>query len=48
MGDVSVQKLFDAVTVKRRDESKPPRDFNDYIVSIARDAIPQSVSLIEK
>lgn len=48
MGDVSVQKLFDAVTVKRIDESKPARDFSDYIVSIAKDNIPKSVKLIEK
>jgi len=48
MGDVSVQKLFDTVTVKRIDESKPARDFSDYIVSIAKDDIPQSVKLIEK
>jgi len=48
MGDVSVQKLFDTVTVKRINESKPARDFSDYIVSIAKDDIPQSVKLIEK
>ncbi|HHV65560.1 MAG TPA: type I-C CRISPR-associated protein Cas7/Csd2 [Peptococcaceae bacterium] len=47
MGDVSVQQLFDAITVKRRDESKPARDFSDYIVSVARDKIPASVVLIE-
>lgn len=48
MGDVSVQKLFDAITVKRIDDSKPARDFIDYTVSIAKDKIPQSVKLIEK
>jgi CRISPR-associated protein Csd2 len=48
MGDVSVQKLFDAVTVKRIDEGKPARDFSDYSVSIAEDKIPQRVKLIEK
>jgi len=48
MGDVSVQKLFDAITVKRIDEGKPARDFNDYSISIAKDIIPQSVKLIEK
>lgn len=48
MGDVSVQKLFDAITVKRIDDSKPARDFTDYTVSIAKDKIPQSVKLIEK
>jgi len=48
MGNVSVQKLFDAITVKRIDESKPARDFSDYSVSIEKDNIPQSVRLIEK
>lgn len=48
MGDISVQKLFDAVTVKRINESRPARDFSDYEVLIARDEIPASVSLIEK
>lgn len=48
MGDVSVQELFDAVTVKRKDEGKPVRDFSDYSVSISKDSIPQSVKIIEK
>lgn len=48
MGDVSVQKLFDAITVKRIDEGKPARDFSEYLVSVAKEKIPQSVKLIEK
>ena len=48
MGDVSVQKLFDAVQVKKIDESKPARDFSDYIITIDKDAIPKSVKLIER
>jgi CRISPR-associated protein Csd2 len=48
MGDAPVQKLFDAITVKRKDESKPARDFSDYTVSVDKDKIPQSVSLIER
>ncbi len=48
MGDAPVQQLFDAVTVKRKDESKPARDFSDYIVSIEKDKIPQRITLIEK
>ncbi len=48
MGDVSVQKLFDAVKVTRIDENKPARDFSDYIISIDEDAIPSSVKLIKK
>ena len=48
MGDASVQQLFDAVTVKRIDESKPARDFSDYTISLAKENIPQGVSLIER
>ncbi len=48
MGDASVQKLFDAVTVKRIDEGKPARDFSDYSISIDEEVIPSSVKLIEK
>ncbi|MDD4592097.1 MAG: type I-C CRISPR-associated protein Cas7/Csd2 [Parabacteroides sp.] len=48
MGDVPVQQLFDAVTVKRNDESKPARDFSDYIISIDKNMIPQTVSIIER
>lgn len=48
MGDVSVQKLFDTVSVKRIDEGKPARDFSDYSISINKAKIPSSVNLIEK
>ena len=48
MGDASVQKLFDAIKVERRDNSKPARDFSDYTISIEKENIPQSVTLIEK
>lgn len=48
MGDAPVQQLFDTVTVKRKDESKPARDFSDYVVSIEKDKIPQRITLIEK
>ncbi|MGE5558347.1 MAG: type I-C CRISPR-associated protein Cas7/Csd2 [Bacillota bacterium] len=48
MGDAPVQKLFDAITVKRKDESKPARDFSDYQILVAKEQIPQTVTLIEK
>lgn len=48
MGDAPVQQLFDAITVKRNDESKPARDFADYTVSINKEKIPPSVALIER
>jgi len=48
MGNVSVQKLFDAVTVKRIDDHRPARDFSDYRISIDQEMIPASVKLIER
>lgn len=48
MGDAPVQQLFDSVTVKRKDDTKPARDFSDYVVSIEKDKIPQRITLIEK
>lgn len=48
MGDAHVQELFDAITVKRKDENKPARDFNDYTVSIEEDRIPQNIRLIQR
>ncbi|GIO16513.1 type I-C CRISPR-associated protein Cas7/Csd2 [Cohnella xylanilytica] len=48
MGNISVQKLFDAVTVKRIDENKPAREFSDYIIAVDQEMIPPSVKLIER
>lgn len=46
MGNAPVQQLFDAITVKRKDEGKPARDFSDYVITIAEDRIPNSVSMV--
>jgi CRISPR-associated protein Csd2 len=43
-----VQKLFDAVTAKKVDETKPARDFSDYKILIDHDAIPQSVKILNE
>ncbi len=48
MGDAPVQKLFDAITVRRKDDSKPARDLSDYTVSVDKEKIPASVTLIER
>ena len=47
MGNVPVQKLFDAVTAKKVDENKPARDFSDYNILIDYSAIPQGVKVLE-
>ena len=48
MGNAPVQGLFDRITVKRKDETKPARDFSDYVVAINKEDMPKGVSLIEK
>lgn len=34
LGQASAQSLFDLVTIKRKDETKPPRAFSDYEITI--------------
>ncbi len=48
LGNAQAHKLFERVTVKRRDESKPPRGFADYELTIDRADLPQGVEIIEK
>lgn len=48
MGNAPVQKLFNAVTVSRKDVNTPPRDFNDYTVLINSDQIPAEVRVTER
>jgi len=45
LGNAPAQKLFDLVQVKRNDESKPPRAFSDYTVTVGQP--PAGVELIE-
>jgi CRISPR-associated protein Csd2 len=47
LGNAPAHKLFDRITVKRKDESKPARSFADYEVKIVRD-LPEGVNLIER
>lgn len=48
MGNAPVQLLFDTITVKRKDESKPARDFSDYTIAVAKETLPEGVTLIER
>jgi len=48
LGNVHAHQLFGRVTVKRKDETRPARAFEDYTVSIDRDAIPATVKIIER
>lgn len=48
LGNVPAHKLFDLVTISRKDPSRPPRSFGDYEVAIDTAAVPKGVKLIEK
>jgi len=45
LGNAPAGKLFDRVTVRRLDESRPARRFGDYRVDIDETALPSGVSL---
>jgi CRISPR-associated protein Csd2 len=47
MGNAPSQHLFDLVSIDRKDQNKPPRDFKDYNLTINRELIPKGVKLIE-
>jgi CRISPR-associated protein Csd2 len=48
LGDAPAQKLFDLVTVERKDKNRPARAFSDYDVSVpTRDEMPPGVTVIE-
>jgi CRISPR-associated protein Csd2 len=46
-GNAPAHKLFDLVSVKKRDETKPSRAFSDYEVTVNRNEAPQGVELLE-
>lgn len=47
LGKEAAHKLFERITVKRKDESKPARAFSDYDVKIDKAGLPPGVELIE-
>lgn len=48
LGNAPSQKLFDLVTVKKKDGVVSPRSFSDYVVEIDRTNCPEGVEIIEK
>lgn len=48
MGNAHVQRLFDTITVNRKEPGKPARDFNEYEIVVDKSKIPQGVFLIEE
>ena len=45
LGDCPAYKLFDAVEVTRKEEIEYPRKYQDYIVEVHNDKIPDSVEV---
>jgi CRISPR-associated protein Csd2 len=45
LGNAPAHKLFDAVSVRRKDESKSARDFTDYALSVG--SVPSRVEVME-
>ncbi len=46
LGNTSAHALFDLINVKRKDESKPARDFSDYAVTVSTQAdMPKGVTI---
>jgi len=48
LGNCSAQKLFDLISVERKDNTKPPRDFADYGINLDKSKLPEGVTIIEK
>ena len=44
LGNTPAHKLFELVDVKRKDETRPARDFSDYKVTFSKDRVPAGVT----
>lgn len=47
LGQASAQSLFDLVSIKRKDQSRPPRAFEDYVVEVDQAKKPAGVTIAE-
>jgi CRISPR-associated protein Csd2 len=49
LGNAPAHKLFERITIKRKDESKPARAFSDYEVTMhGKSDLPRGITLHEK
>ena len=48
LGDCPAYKLFDAVEIKKKDGVSYPRKYQDYIVMIHKEQIPDTVEVQRK
>ena len=44
LGNAPAYKLFETVTVKNKDASRPPRGYHDYDVQVNTGALPEGVT----
>ena len=47
LGNAPAHKLFDSISVRRVDDSKPPREFADYDITLEQAQIPEGVQVLE-
>jgi CRISPR-associated protein Csd2 len=45
LGDAPAHKLFDQIQIERRGDVTAPRSFHDYSVTVARDHLPEKITL---
>lgn len=48
LGNAPANKLFDLVSVAKKDNDTTPRSFEDYIIRINREGVPDGVTLTER
>lgn len=48
LGNAPAHRLFDLVTVQRKDKAKPPRAFGDYTIAINYEAAPAEITISER
>ncbi|KGN72214.1 type I-C CRISPR-associated protein Cas7/Csd2 [Porphyromonas sp. COT-239 OH1446] len=47
LGNAPAHKLFDLIKVERKAPDQAPRSFDDYIIKIDREGLPQGVEILE-
>ena len=47
LGNASAHSLFGLVKVQLKDDQRPPRSFDDYIVTIDKDKLPEGVEVLD-
>lgn len=48
LGNAPAHRLFDRVSIRRKNQSKPPREFSDYEVLVNKSDLPNGVTLDDR